>query len=80
MDVYFQLDGILFVWREDKAALNLVKHGVRFEIAAEIFLDPMLAYADASVDDETRTAAIGRTSNGGCSSPSISSASMVASG
>ncbi len=61
MDVYFQLDGILFVWREDKAAINFMKHGVRFETAVEIFLDPMLAYEDASVDEEARTAAIGRT-------------------
>lgn len=61
MDVYFQLDGILFVWREDKAAINLMKHGVRFETAVEIFLDPMLAYEDAIVDEEARTAAIGRT-------------------
>ena len=31
------------------------------ETAVEIFLDPMLAYEDASVDEEARTAAIGRT-------------------
>ena len=61
MDVYFQLDGILFVWRDDKAAINLMKHGIRLESAAEIFLDPMLEYEDASVDEEARTAALGRT-------------------
>ena len=28
-----------FEWDEDKAALNLKKHGVRFETAAKVFCD-----------------------------------------
>jgi uncharacterized DUF497 family protein len=61
MDVFFQLHGLLFVWRDEKAAINYTKHGVRFEQAAEIFLDPLLEYQDASVEEESRTAVIGTT-------------------
>jgi uncharacterized DUF497 family protein len=61
MDVFFHLHGIMFVWQEEKAASNERKHGVRFEAATEIFLDPLLEYENASVDEEERTAAIGRT-------------------
>ena len=28
-----------FEWNADKAALNLQKHGVTFEVAARVFLD-----------------------------------------
>ena len=59
--MFYQLHGLLFVWQEEKAASNYTKHGIGFETAAEIFLDPLLNYEDASVDDESRTAAIGRT-------------------
>lgn len=58
MDVFFSFRGLLFVWSAEKAALNAVKHGISFEIAAEIFLDPLLPYYDASVDEETRSAAV----------------------
>lgn len=30
---------IVFEWDEEKAAINLKKHGVSFEIAAKVFLD-----------------------------------------
>ena len=30
-----------FEWDENKAAANLTKHGVRFELAAHVFHDPL---------------------------------------
>lgn len=38
MDKVFRLRGIEFEWDEAKYALNLQKHGVRFEESAEVFL------------------------------------------
>jgi uncharacterized DUF497 family protein len=63
MDVFYQLGWLLFVWNEEKAASNVRDHEVTFETAAEVFLDALLKYEDASVPDEVRTAAIGRTLN-----------------
>ncbi|MDJ1178991.1 BrnT family toxin [Roseofilum sp. BLCC_M91] len=60
MDVYFVLNGITFVWNQEKAALNPRKHdGITFEQAAEVFFDPFLVVIDASRNDETRDAVIG---------------------
>jgi uncharacterized protein len=44
-----------------QASANLAKHGVRFEAACEIFLDPFVRSLDASVNEELRAAAIGVT-------------------
>ena len=35
-----------FEWDEDKAALNLKKHGVRFETAAKVFCKERSLYYD----------------------------------
>jgi len=59
MDINFEIDGELFVWNEAKAKKNLRKHGVKFEEAAAVFLDPMLVIMTASRNDEARDAAIG---------------------
>lgn len=60
MDVYFVLDGITFVWNEEKARKNPGKHnGVTFQQAAEAFFDPFLTVVDASRNDEARDAIIG---------------------
>jgi len=50
-----------FEWDDDKAAANLLKHGVRFEIAADVFLDEALRDFDASraSDAEARPQAVG---------------------
>ncbi|MEM9169686.1 MAG: BrnT family toxin [Pseudomonadota bacterium] len=53
-----------FEWDEEKDAGNFAKHGVRFELAAEVFLDP---YRLETVDDrfdyaEERIAVIGMVS------------------
>ncbi len=59
MDVVFKLQGDEFEWNEEKYAVNLVKHGVKFEIAAEVFLDPFRQSGDASVEEENRSYIIG---------------------
>ena len=57
MDVVFVLQGIAFVWDENKARTNPRHHdGITFEQAAEAFFDPFL---DASRSDEVRDAVIG---------------------
>lgn len=60
MDVYFVLNGIAFVWNDEKARINFQKHdGITFHQAAEVFFDPLLAVVDASRNDEARDAIIG---------------------
>lgn len=39
VDVYFELGEYKFEWDEEKAEINFRKHKVRFETAAEVFLD-----------------------------------------
>ena len=57
MYVYFPLGGITFVWNDQKAAANPLKHdGITFPQAAEVFFDPFLAVVDASRNDEARDA------------------------
>jgi len=50
-----------FEWDDAKAAANLNKHGVRFEIAAQVFLDEALMDIDTSrvTDAEARRKAVG---------------------
>lgn len=62
MDRWLQLQGINFVWDEQKARANLKKHGVSFEQAAEAFFDPFLRLVDASTEGEGRDAIIGTDS------------------
>lgn len=59
MDIYFDVGGEQFVWSAAKADKNWRKHGVRFEEAATVFLDPLFVLIDASRNDEARNAAIG---------------------
>jgi hypothetical protein len=59
MDIEYELRGVRFRWNEDKAKLNVEKHGVAFEQAAQVFFDPFLRYVDASRDGEQRDGAVG---------------------
>lgn len=60
MDTCFVLDGITFIWNDEKARVNPRKHdGVTFQQAAESFFDPFLVVVDASRNDEARDAIIG---------------------
>lgn len=59
MDEHFELHKINFVWDQEKSKINLNKHGVSFEQAAEAFFDPFLKLVDASQNKEIRDAVIG---------------------
>jgi len=59
VDRRFDLNGITFVWRQQKAQSNQGKHGVSFERAAEAFFDPFAKLVDASTEEEPREALIG---------------------
>jgi uncharacterized DUF497 family protein len=55
----FGLHGTEFEWDEEKYVVNLQKHGVKFEMAAEVFFDPFYQSGDASVFEEKRDFIIG---------------------
>ncbi len=55
----FQLQGVEFEWDEEIYAANLRKHGVKFEVVAEVFFDPFYQTGDASVGEEKREYIIG---------------------
>jgi uncharacterized DUF497 family protein len=59
MDITYRLQGVLFEWDENKAQINIQKHDVTFEEAAEAFFDPFYQTGDASVNDEERDFIIG---------------------
>lgn len=59
MDTVYYLQDIAFEWDENKAESNLRKHGISFQEAAEVFLDPFFQGGDASVGDEAREFIIG---------------------
>lgn len=62
MTVSYSLHDINFEWDSEKAASNLLNHGISFETACEAFFDPFLKVEDAGVDeDEQRDANIGMT-------------------
>jgi uncharacterized DUF497 family protein len=64
MDVFYRYAGLDFVWNAEKAASNFGKHGIRFEQACEVFVDPLLQLRDAGVEDEARDAVLGVTEQG----------------
>jgi uncharacterized DUF497 family protein len=59
MDVFVTREGQRFVWDSEKASANIAKHGVSFDRALEVFLDPFHRLEDASVFGEQREVAIG---------------------
>jgi uncharacterized DUF497 family protein len=59
MNIIYELEGVEFEWDAEKYALNLSKHGVKFEDAAEVFFDPFYQTGDASVVEEKRDFLIG---------------------
>ncbi len=60
MDRQFILHEITFIWNQEKARQNPLKHeGITFEQAAEAFFDPFLVVVDASRNYEPRDAIIG---------------------
>jgi uncharacterized DUF497 family protein len=59
MDVVYTLESVEFEWDEAKYALNLRKHGVKFEEAAEVFFDGENVFGNASVELEYREFVVG---------------------
>lgn len=60
MEIEYTHNGIFFIWNEDKAEKNRLKHhGISFEQAADVFFDPFLTVVDASRNNEIRDAVIG---------------------
>ena len=59
MDEQFELQKINFVWDRRKLKINLAKHGISFEQAAEAFFDPFIKIVDASRNQEERDAIVG---------------------
>lgn len=59
MDTTYELNGMSFVWDEDKARANIARHDVSFEEAASAFFDPLFRIGDAGVEEEARDALIG---------------------
>jgi uncharacterized DUF497 family protein len=59
MNIVYYLQGFAFEWSEDKAQRNVEKHGVTFEEAAEVFLDPFYQSGDASRANEQREFILG---------------------
>ena len=53
--------GVRFVWDAEKASGNVMKHGVRFDEAVEVFFDPFVRVREADAGGERRDAAIGLT-------------------
>ena len=53
--------GRTFEWDNRKAALNLARHGVSFQVATAVFADPNMLEFDATrpQDGEVRSKAIG---------------------
>ncbi len=56
--VYY-LQDIEYEWNSRKANANIKKHGITFEEAAEVFLDPFYQMGDASSDEEQREFILG---------------------
>ena len=59
MNVVYRLQGNEFEWDTNKALSNIDKHGVTFEEAAEVFLDPFYQSGDATVNVAIRDFIIG---------------------
>jgi len=55
-----------FEWDDRKALANIKKHGISFEQAAQIFLDPpaVTVFDEAHSDKEERWLTMGQNTNG----------------
>ena len=61
INVQFDYAGLRFESDMKKALANYKKHGIRFEQACQVFVDPFVRIVDATEEDETREAAVGFT-------------------
>lgn len=55
------LEGYKFEWDDEKYKINIKKHGIRFETAANVFLDKnaIFYYDELHSDDEDRIKIVG---------------------
>ena len=64
MNIKYTLHNIIFEWDNKKAAGNLRKHHILFELACEAFFDPFVFYVkDEVLDGEPRETVIGLTTS-----------------
>ena len=64
MNVKYSLHNIVFEWDSQKAATNLRKHNITFELACDAFFDPFICYLDDEIiDGELREAIMGLSTN-----------------
>jgi len=64
MNVKYSLHNIVFEWDSQKAATNLRKHNITFELACDAFFDPFICYLDDEIiDGELREAIMGLSIN-----------------
>ena len=62
MKVKYTFHDVTFEWDSKKAAVNLRKHHVTFELACESFFDPFVCYLDEEiVGSELRERIVGLT-------------------
>lgn len=59
MNIVYNLQGIEFEWDSNKADSNVIKHGITFEEAVEVFLDPFYQTGDATRNNEQREFILG---------------------
>ena len=59
VDRHYTYGELCFVWDRSKAEQNIQKHGIAFELAVQVFWDPLVTVIDASPEEEVRDAAIG---------------------
>ena len=63
MTITYTLEHVRFEWDADKAQRNWQKHGVSFETACEVLLDPFVKTLELQdVEHEIRTVIVGMTS------------------
>ncbi len=63
MNIVYNLQGIEFEWDSNKANNNIIKHGITFEEAAEVFFDPFYQTGDANSKNEKREFILGYSLN-----------------
>jgi len=61
MNIRYSFTGLSFEWDHIKAKRNREKHGITFEKACEVFLDPLLHFAETNDADDKTQAVIGET-------------------
>jgi uncharacterized DUF497 family protein len=61
MNIVDNLQGIEFEWDSNKADSNIIKHGITFEEAAEVFFDPF--YQTGNASNEQREFILGYSLN-----------------